>query len=61
MDNKKYIFHNNRANLTFVAIFRDNPRVQPRLPQVLIGNQHILRSQDPQEVQQDLLPKVYVI
>ena len=50
-----------RGSLTFVAIIGDNATVQPRLPQVLIGNEHILRVQDLQEIQQDLPPNVYVI
>ena len=61
MGNKKSSSKNSeRGSLTFVAIIGDNATSQPRLPQVLIGNEHI-RVQDLQEIQQDLPPNVYVI
>ena len=35
----------NRGTLSFVAMICDNPSIQPRLPQFIVGNEHILRVQ----------------
>ena len=51
----------NRGNLTFVGIICDDTSIQPRLPQILLGNEHVLRVQDMDAVR-DLLPSnVYLI
>ena len=54
VNNKKY------GSLTFVAIVSDNPSFQPRLPQVIIGNERILRVQDLKKVDNCLPANVYV-
>ena len=51
----------NHGNMTLVAIVSDNPRIQPCLPQVIIGNERTLRAQDLQRVKDSLPGNVYVI
>ena len=50
-----------RGNLSFAAIICDDTTMQPRLPQVLVGNEHVLRLQDLDAVKASLPANVYLI
>ena len=50
-----------RGNLSFAAIICDDSSLQPRLPQVVVGNEHVLRVQDLKKVQPSLPRNVYLI
>ena len=47
--------------MTMVAIFPDNPSIQPRLLQVIIVNERTLRVQDLKQVGPSLPGNVYLI
>ena len=50
-----------RGNISFVAIICDDTSIQPRLPQVLVGNNHVLRVQDLEAVKASLPANVFLI
>ena len=51
----------NRGTLTFVAMICDNPSLQPRLPQFIVGNEHILRVQDMRHMAASLPTNVFLV
>ena len=51
----------NRGTLSFVAMICDNPSIQPRLPQFILGNEHILRVQDMQDIAETLPENVFLV
>ena len=51
----------NRGNISYVAIICDDTSIQPRLPQVLVGNEHVLRVQDLEAVKASLPANVFLI
>ena len=51
----------NRGTLSFVAMICDNPSIQPRLPQIIVGNEHILRVQDMQDIAAALPENVFLV
>ena len=51
----------NRGTLSFVAMICDNPSIQPRLPQFILGNEHILRVQDMQDIAATLPENVFLV
>jgi len=50
-----------RGAFTQVTFVCDNPAVQPKLPQVIIGNEHILTKRDLGEMKTSLPANVYLI
>ena len=50
-----------RGNLSYVAIICDDTSIQPVLPQILLGNEHVLRVQDLEAVKASLPSNVYLI
>ena len=50
-----------RACLTHVAFVCDQPAIQPLLPQIVLGNEHVLRAQEAAEVQAHLSRNVFVM
>ena len=51
----------NRGTLSFVATICDNPSIQPRMPQFIVGNEHILRVQDMQHIAPTLPANVFLV
>ena len=47
--------------MSFVAMICDNPSIQPRLPQFIVGNEHILRVQDMQHIAPTLPANVFLV
>ena len=52
-----------RGALSLLAVIGDDPEIQPKLPQVIIGNQHILAEKVRAQLatQSLLMPKVEVL
>ena len=53
--------NSHRGNLTYIAIICDDTSIQPRLPQVLVGAEHVLRVKDLKTVQNLVPANVYLI
>ena len=47
-----------RAALTHVAIVCDDPTIQPKLPQILLTNGHVVRKRDVQTIVDNLPPNI---
>ena len=50
-----------RGSFSHVAFICDDPQVQPRLPQLVIGNEKVLQRRDLDALQSLLAPNVYLI
>jgi hypothetical protein len=50
-----------RGSFSHVAFICDDPSVQPRLPQLILGNEHVLPRRDLEALQSSLAPNVYLI
>ena len=50
-----------RGSFSHVAFICDDPSVQPRLPQLILGNEHVLQRRDLDALQSSLPPNVYLI
>ena len=51
----------NRGSFSHMTFICDDPSVQPLLPQVILGNEHVLRKQDLDAVAPTLPSNVYLI
>ena len=50
-----------RGSLTHVVLICDDTAVQPLLPQMIIGNEHILRVTDMQTLETETPANIYVV
>ena len=50
-----------RGSLTYAALVCDDQQVQPILPQMIIGNEHVLRVRDMQEMEAQVPHNVFLV